>query len=133
MKENRGKDVNRKVVETASIRCAAVLAGLALIAAGILCRCNNQQRRTAQDSLASASKVPESDCQPVTRGSPYIPVDSWVYPAVLRLYALGYVDTVYLGMRPWTRASLSRMLDETEDRLEDVDEGPATSEAERNI
>jgi hypothetical protein len=49
---------------------------------------------------------------------------------VLRLYALGYVDKVYLDMRPWTRVSLSRMLDETEERLEDVDEGPAASEAE---
>ena len=27
-------------------------------------------------------------------------------PAVLRLYSMGYVDHVYLGMRPWTRASL---------------------------
>ena len=79
---------------------------------------------------ASDSNGTGTDCEPVTRGSPYIPVDSWVYPAVLRLYALGYVDTVYLGMRPWTRASLSHMLDETEDRLEDVDEGPVTSEAE---
>ncbi len=54
----------------------------------------------------------------------------WVYPAVLRLYALGYVDKVYLGMRPWTRVSLSRMLDDTEERLEDVDEGSAAGEAE---
>jgi len=52
-----------------------------------------------------------------------------VYPAVMRLYALGYIDNVYLGMRPWTRASLSKMLDDTEDRLEDVDEGPITSVA----
>jgi hypothetical protein len=58
-----------------------------------------------------------------------------VYPAVMRLYALGYIDNVYLGMRPWTRASLSKMLDDTEDRLEDedvdvdVDEGPVTREA----
>ncbi len=33
-------------------------------------------------------------------------------------------------MRPWTRVSVSRMLDETEERLEDVDEGPVTIEAE---
>jgi hypothetical protein len=48
----------------------------------------------------------------------------------MRLYALGYIDKVYLGMRPWTRASLSNMLDDTEGRLEDVDEGSVTSEAE---
>ena len=41
-----------------------------------------------------------------TDGSAYIPVDSWVYPALLRLYSLGYVDTAYLAMRPYTRRSL---------------------------
>ena len=63
----------------------------------------------------------EADCNPVTLGSPYIPVDSWVYPAVLRLYSLGYVDNVYLGMRPWTRASVSHMLEETGARIEDAE------------
>jgi hypothetical protein len=70
-------------------------------------------------------------CEPDTAGSPYIPVDSWVYPAVLRLYSLGYVDTVYLGMRPWTRSSVSNMLDEVGSRIEEYDAGPATDEAER--
>jgi hypothetical protein len=79
---------------------------------------------------ASTSNVAGVDCDSITRGSPYIPVDSWVYSAVLRLYSLGYVDDVYLGMRPWTRASLNRMLDEAEDRFEDVDEGSITSEAQ---
>ena len=103
--------------------------GLALITAGISAAAKPGMPDGAGQSGSSPS-ADDSDCQPVTRGSPYIPVDSWVYPAVLRLYALGYVDTVYLGMRPWTRVSLSRMLDETEERLEDVDEGPTTSEAE---
>ena len=79
---------------------------------------------------ASGSNDDGIDCDPIALGSPYIPVDSWVYPAVLRLYALGYVDTVYLGMRPWTRASLSHMLDEASDSIEDADEGPTASEAE---
>jgi len=59
-------------------------------------------------------------CEPSTLGSPYIPVDSWVYPAVLRLYSLGYVDHVYLGMRPWTRASLSNMLEDIDAQIEDA-------------
>ena len=29
----------------------------------------------------------------------------------MRLYGMGYFDTVYLGMRPWTRSSLERMLE----------------------
>lgn len=43
-------------------------------------------------------------------GSVYVPVDSWVYPAVARLYSLGYVDTLFLGMRPWTRRSILHCL-----------------------
>src|SRR5579863_2586315 len=73
---------------------------------------------------------PEPVCEPSSLDSPYIPVDSWVYPAVLRLYGLGFVDNVFLGMRPWTRASVSHMLEETGARIDDADPGPATDEAQ---
>ncbi len=121
--------MNRKAAVTASIRLATVLVGVVLMAAGSLAAEQSGIAGSAGQS-ASVSNSSGADCEPVTRGSTYIPVDSWVYPAVMRLYALGYIDNVYLGMRPWTRASLSTMLDDTEDRLEDVDEGPVTSEAE---
>jgi hypothetical protein len=49
--------------------------------------------------------------------SSYIPLDSWIYPAVMRLYGLGFVDTVFLGMRPWTRLSVAHMLDLSADRI----------------
>jgi hypothetical protein len=55
----------------------------------------------------------------------YVPLDSWVYPELERLHALGYLDTAYLGVRPWTRRSIERMLDEVADE-EDV---PAESQA----
>ena len=67
---------------------------------------------------------------PSSLGSPFIQVDSWVYPAMLRLYSLGFVDTVYLGIRPWTRASVDHMLEEAGARIEDADDGPATDEAQ---
>ena len=73
---------------------------------------------------------PAQVCEPSKLGSPYIPVDSWVYPAVLRLYSLGFVDDVFLGMRPWTRASVSHMVEEAGARIEDADAGPATDEAQ---
>ena len=78
---------------------------------------------------------PASVCEPSTLGSPYIPVDSWIYPAVMRLYSFGYMNNVYLGMRPWTRASVSHMLEEAGASLQDADPddtGAATNEA-RNI
>ena len=62
-------------------------------------------------------------------GSPFIPVDSWVYPAMMRLYGLGYLDRVFLGLRPWTRGSVARMLEDAAVRIEDADPGPATDEA----
>lgn len=52
-------------------------------------------------------------------GSTYVPVDSWMYSAIDRLHALGYVDTAYLGMRPWTRLSMVHMLKETADAIGD--------------
>ena len=45
-----------------------------------------------------------------TAGSSYIPLDSWIYPAAVRLYELGYLPTAFLGLRPWTRVSLAHML-----------------------
>jgi hypothetical protein len=41
----------------------------------------------------------------------YVPMDSWIYPALDRLHGLGYLDTAFLGLRPWTRRSIQRMLD----------------------
>jgi hypothetical protein len=49
--------------------------------------------------------------------SPYIPLDSWIYPAVMRLYGMGFVDTVFVGMRPWTRLSVAHMLEASSDRI----------------
>src|SRR5664279_5986273 len=59
---------------------------------------------TAEDpgSAPANGQAPVSVCEPATLGSPYITVDSWVYPAIFRLYSLGFLDHVFLGMRPWT-------------------------------
>src|SRR5580704_6860701 len=45
-----------------------------------------------------------------TLSSTYIPMDNWVYPALDRLHALGYIDTAFMGLRPWTRLSIAHML-----------------------
>jgi hypothetical protein len=81
---------------------------------------------------AANATRPASACNLSAVSSPYIPVDSWVYPAMLRLYSLGFVDDVFLGMRPWTRASLNTMLREAGERLNDEDQrdkDPAATEA----
>jgi Capsule assembly protein Wzi len=71
------------------------------------------------------------DCEPTVLASPYIPLDSWIYPAVMRLYSLGYADTVFLNMRPWTRASVRHMMEETADRIDDDQVATDSSEPAR--
>jgi len=116
------------------IPCAALLAGLLLVTANPLAAeqpaVPNSAAPDGAGQLGRDPSRPAPVCQPAALGSPYIPVDSWVYPAVLRLYGMGFVDDVFLGMRPWTRASVSNMLDVAGARIEDADPGPATDEAE---
>lgn len=50
-------------------------------------------------------------------GSTYIPLDSWIYPALMRLYSLGYLDRAFVDMRPWTRISVLRMLASEQERI----------------
>ena len=58
-------------------------------------------------------------------GSAYIPVDSWVYPAMMRLYSMGYLDTMYLSMRPYTRRSALHILQASEDAILSSDDDQA--------
>lgn len=53
-----------------------------------------------------------------TQGSTYIPMDSWIYPALTRLQGLGYLDSAFLGLRPWTRLSVLHMLERTADDID---------------
>jgi capsule assembly protein Wzi len=58
-------------------------------------------------------------------GSTYIPLDSWMYPEIMRLYSLGFLDTVFLGMRPYTRTSVAHMLDASAGRIYNSDSDEA--------
>jgi membrane-associated phospholipid phosphatase len=62
-------------------------------------------------------------------GSPYVPLDSWVYPALDRLTALGYIHTGFADMRPWTRMECARQLKEASDSI--VENEAQESEAAR--
>src|SRR6202041_2473374 len=55
-------------------------------------------------------------------GLVYVPLDSWVYPAFERLFSMGYADSAYLGMRPWTRTSCLQILQETYPKLQNAPE-----------
>ncbi len=78
------------------------------------------------DSFSDARKG-ESERQPENMGSPYVPLDSWIYPALERLAALGYIDTAFLGLRPWTRAECVRLIDEAADHMREEASDPPES------
>src|ERR1039458_10543338 len=50
----------------------------------------------------------------------YVPMDSWAYPALDRLHGLGYLESAYLGIRPWTRRSIQRMIDRSEEHTSEL-------------
>jgi hypothetical protein len=61
--------------------------------------------------------IPDEDRPKDHDGSAYIPLDSWVYLEMDRLNSMGYLDTMYLSMRPYTRRSALHMLKDSEDEI----------------
>lgn len=49
--------------------------------------------------------------------SPYLPLDSPYYPMLEHMAAAGYIDSMFLGMRPWKRTECARMVAEAEQRV----------------
>src|SRR5262249_1694074 len=56
----------------------------------------------------------ERERNPAYMASVYVPLDSWIYPALERLASQNYVRQAYLGMRPWTRMQCAQMVQEAE-------------------
>jgi hypothetical protein len=70
----------------------------------------------------------DGNSSPANQGSPYVPLDSWIYPALDRLAAMGLIDSAFAGMRPWTRRECARLLSEAEDKVGNI-EGESTEAA----
>ena len=80
------------------------------------------QQTAATPGLPASLDPVFSDFEPpasANYGLVYVPLDSWVYPAFERLFSLGYADSAYLGMRPWTRTGCLQILQETYPNLPD--------------
>jgi membrane-associated phospholipid phosphatase len=71
----------------------------------------------------------DGNSSPANQGSPYVPLDSWIYPALDRLAGMGLINSAFEGMKPWTRNECVRLLQEASDSLEE--QGHGGSEAEK--
>src|SRR6266478_959858 len=89
-----------------------------LIAQNIYSRHHDPELGGAPWQSISAFFRRDSNHSAGNQGSPYVPLDSWVYSAFDRLAALGYVNSGIFGMRPWTRLECLRLLNEARENLD---------------
>jgi len=75
----------------------------------------------------SDSPTVETERMPSAMGSPYVPLDSWIYPLFDRLVAMGAMNDAILGIRPWTRLECARLVNEAGERLQDAGEETESS------
>ena len=70
------------------------------------------------EAWISASQFMREHCkpEPESMGSPNVPLDSWVYPAIERLAAQGLVKSAFLNVRPWTRMECVGLMNEAADK-----------------
>jgi membrane-associated phospholipid phosphatase len=71
------------------------------------------------DPVANRPSQPlPDDTDPDTIGSNNVPMDSWIYPALERLAAMGLIPDQNVGIRPWTRQECLRQLREAENLID---------------
>lgn len=96
--------------------------GVCLLVISSVLPTRGQQLNNDTPSYRSEGAQPyasEADSgRPKPVGSPYVELDSWIYPAIERLAALGYIHTQFLGMRPWTRLECALSVQEAGEELE---------------
>jgi hypothetical protein len=80
--------------------------------------CDTRGQSSAPPATSAGMQLDASMAGMDTDGSVYVPLDNWVYPALDRLQALGYVDSAFLGLRPWTRMSIAHMLERSAASIE---------------
>jgi hypothetical protein len=69
------------------------------------------------ESWSAKARQMFADPSPGYRGSPYVPLDSWIYPALDRLAGMGLIDSGFAAMRPWTRLECARLVGEASERI----------------
>jgi hypothetical protein len=98
----------------ALVRFALVFTATVVPTLRLLCQQNTPVLPTALEPLFSGFDPDQNS----NYGLIYVPLDSWVYPAFERLISMGYADSAFLGMRPWTRTACLQILQETYPKLE---------------
>lgn len=99
-----------------------------LIAQNIYSRRHNPEFGGSEWRSISQIFRGDGNSSPANHGSPYVPLDSWIYPALDRLAGMGLIKSAFEGMKPWTRNECVRLLSEAG---ENINEGIGGAEAEK--
>jgi hypothetical protein len=76
-----------------------------------------REPESIRSSIAPAATPAPADEKPASVGSSYVPLDSWIYPVLDRLSAMGLIPSQASGLRPWTRDECRRQLLVADDNL----------------
>jgi hypothetical protein len=58
-----------------------------------------------------------SDGHNSSLGTTFVPLSSWIYPALNRLIALGYIQSQFVDMQPWSRQECANFVQEAGERI----------------
>jgi membrane-associated phospholipid phosphatase len=75
-------------------------------------------RGDSEDDAEDRTEKEKQPRPPGKMGSPYVPLDSWVYPAVEKLAAFGYIKTAFIGLKPWTRMECAQLVEQAGEAAE---------------
>jgi membrane-associated phospholipid phosphatase len=75
-------------------------------------------------SKAVEGEEADTERKPRDMGSPYVPLDNWVYPAVDKLARLGYIRNAFFASRPWTRIQIANLVNDAKANLKAEETAP---------
>ena len=89
-------------------------------------RARKQGAEINASTWGTFEKSPEQvERNPGFMGTTFVPLDSWIYPAMDRLHALGFLPTMVQQIKPWARMECARLTLEAQSRAADsVDTNP---------
>ena len=73
------------------------------------------------DDLQNDDDTEKGPRPPGKMGSPNVPLDSWVYPALERLAAFGYIQTAFIGLKPWTRMECAQLVQQAGEAVQQTE------------
>jgi Capsule assembly protein Wzi/PAP2 superfamily len=74
------------------------------------------------DNFQNADDTEKGPRPPGRMASPYVPLGSWIYPALEKLAASGYTETAFVGLKPWNRMECAQLVEQAGEAVQQSDD-----------